>query len=178
MEWWRQTKEDIKRLAPVVLSFFILAVCAVIGCAAGQPENGLPVGLFAGLILGSAVAPILAKWKVPSEEEASKKRTPQVLGLYLEGKMKRYTLMFSVNGGAFAIAKLLREPHPPGGLSMDVLAWGAVVFTLLMTSDIWLWGAGIREEYGEKLFRPVGQTVLLMIGSLLVSGWVLIAVGD
>ena len=30
---------------------------------------------------------------------------------YIDGKMKRYSLMFAVNGGAFALAKLLPDPR-------------------------------------------------------------------
>jgi hypothetical protein len=90
--------------------------------------------------------------------------------------MKRYTLRFSVNGAAFAIAKLLIEPNPPGALSWEGLSVGAILFTILMTADIWLWGAGMRNKHGAKLFRPVGQTILLMIGALLCGAWGLVLV--
>ena len=93
------------------------------------------------------------------------------LKLYLDGKMQRYTLLFSVNGGVFAIVQLL----PRGHLALDLgtLAIGAALFTVLMTADIWLWGADMRNQHGHTLFRPVGQGILLMIGALLVGGWIL-----
>jgi hypothetical protein len=117
---------------------------------------------------------MIGKWKVPGTPDKEINRDDQAL--YLEGKMKRYSLLFSVNGGAFAIATLFNEPTPPGGLSITSLSVGATVFTVLMTADIWLWGAGMRNRHGSVLFRPVGQTILLMIGALLTSGWTLIGV--
>ncbi len=117
------------------------------------------------------VGPAIAKWTNATDASPG----PENQALYLEGKMKRYSLLFAVNGAAFAIAKLLKEPNPPGDLSTSALATGVIVFTVLMTADIWLWGAGMRNEHGVRLFRPVGQTILLMIGALLCSGWVLVA---
>ena len=96
--------------------------------------------------------------------------------LYLEGKMKRYSLLFSVNGGAFAIIQFSQDTELPGVLNMVSLSFGLILFTLLMVSDIWLWGAGMRQQHGLALFRPVGQMILLMIGTLLVAGWLLMGV--
>jgi hypothetical protein len=163
LSWSSQTKEDLEILAPVAISFAILAAAAVLGWIASRLE----VGLLLGVVLGPLIGPIAGK-----TVKIGAVLTSEVQSLYLEGKMKRYSLLFSVNGGSFAIAKLLREPKPPKGLSMEGLAVGAVVFTVLMTADIWLWGAGMRHAHGEKLFRPVGQTILLMIGALLGSAWV------
>jgi hypothetical protein len=171
MSWWTQTKEDLETLTPVGISFALVAAAGAIGWVV-SPTNRFDVGLLVGVIVGPILGPIAAKGAKVTEE-----LTREVRGLYLEGKMKRYSLLFSVNGGAFAIAKLLRGADPPGGLSMAALSVGAVVFTILMTADIWLWGAGMRGVYGEKLFRPIGQTILLMIGALLGSGWILIASG-
>jgi len=173
MSWWTQTKEDLGTLTPVGISFAIVAAAGAIGWVV-SPTNRFDVGLLVGVIAGPILGPIAAKFEF---EMVTEELTREVRGLYLEGKMKRYSLLFSVNGGAFAIAKLLRGADPPGGLSMAALSVGAVVFTILMTADIWLWGAGMRGLYGEKLFRPIGQTILLMIGALLASGWILIASG-
>jgi hypothetical protein len=82
--------------------------------------------------------------------------------------------LVSVNGGALAIARLIGDGKPVGGLSMLGLSIGAALFTIIMTADIWLWGAAMREQHGARLFRPVGQTMLLMIGALLFAGWLLI----
>ncbi|HJR60909.1 MAG TPA: hypothetical protein VJ813_15975 [Vicinamibacterales bacterium] len=159
-------------LAPVGLSFALLLLCGLAISTLGwhlPSATSKETGLLFGLILGPVVAPMLgrrtpAKEPVPSAQQA----------LYLDGKMKRYSLLFQVNGGAFAIAKLLDGPKPPGGLGIAALSTGAVVFSVLMTADIWLWGAEMRDAYGARVFRPVGQAILLMIGALLCSAWVLV----
>ena len=173
MDWWTQTKVDLETLRPVLLSFAILAVAGALGKVLYQP---LEVGLLVGVILGPVAGPMIGKWKFLEDNKEGVRREDQAL--YLEGKMKRYSLLFSVNGGAFAIAKLLNAPAPPGGLSIGGLSVGAIVFTTLMTSDIWLWGAGMRIRHGKDVFRPVGQTILLMIGALLASGWALVSIGS
>jgi hypothetical protein len=172
MMWRPQIKDDAKTLTPVFLSFAVLGWCLLAVPPLGLRIPGassVETGLFVGLILGPLVAPIRVRWKKPEVDVKPEEQT-----LYLEGKMKRYSLLFQVNGGAFAIAKLLDEPEPPGGLSIKALSLGAIVFSLLMTADIWLWGAGMRNLYGAKLFRPVGQSILLMIGALLCSAWILV----
>jgi hypothetical protein len=164
--------QDLGTLAPVGVSFVVLLGCALVVSVADlhlQGASSLESGLLFGVILGPVVGPMLARWTKDDELVERQDQT-----LYLEGKMKRYSLLFSVNGGAFAIAKLLSEPKLPGGLGLASLSFGAIVFTVLMTADIWLWGAGMRKEHGAKLFRPVGQTILLMIGALLCSGWILV----
>ena len=172
MTSWKQTKEDLATLAPVGLSFALLLSCGLAMSTLGWSLKGASskeTGLLLGLILGPVIGPMLGRWKkaegpVQSQEQA----------LYLEGKMKRYSLLFQVNGGAFAIAKLLDGPKPPGGLGITALSLGAVMFSVVMTADIWLWGASMRNAHGAKLFRPVGQAILLMIGALLCSAWVLV----
>jgi hypothetical protein len=52
------------------------------------------------------------------------------MNAYIEGKMKRYSLMFSVNGGGFLVAKLFTEDNAKrvlGGLSPEALAIGAIL---------------------------------------------------
>jgi hypothetical protein len=67
------------------------------------------------------------------------------LRTYIDGKIQRYYLLFAVNGGAFAIAELMRGAagvsQPLGGLSLQRLAYGAVIFTWLLWWDIWAWGS-------------------------------------
>ena len=170
--WLNQVKSDLVTLRPVALSFFVVLLAG--GVALTVHRNYLQDGLLAGLVLGPIFAPMVARWKNNVENVVSASDTT----LYIEGKLKRYSLLFSVNGGAFVIAKLIGGEHPPGGLSMIGLSTGAVMFTLLMTADIWLWGSGMREQHGTKLFRPVGQTILLMISALLSSGWILVGAGS
>jgi hypothetical protein len=41
---------------------------------------------------------------------AEEPRIPDIFRAYEEGKHRRYNLLFAVNGGAFAVAKLLSVP--------------------------------------------------------------------
>ena len=67
------------------------------------------------------------------------------LRMYLDGKVQRYKLLFAVNGGAFAIAKVGQGDHVSLG-NLDLkLAIGAIAFTVVMTIDIWLWGQQMRR---------------------------------
>lgn len=106
------------------------------------------------------------------------------LGKYIDGKMKRYSLMFAVNGGAFAIAKLMADADKAGNtvllgnLKLWHLALGAIVFTLLMVVDIYLWGQMMRNKFlGNFAFSVPGKIILIFLGTLLISAWVLVASG-
>lgn len=129
------------------------------------------------------------------------------LDTYIDGKMRRYSLLFTVNGGAFAIAKLLGEQQTGkvlGDLSLQAVAIGAIVFTCLMWFDIYLFGQMMRREFfggdkkdkegtteatqrssrdagdekGEPLvFGPQGKFVLGALCTLLILGWSLAAFG-
>jgi hypothetical protein len=84
----------------------------------------------------------------------------QVLNTYNDGKMRRYSLLFTVNGGAFAIAKLLGEQKGGkvlGELGLKAVAIGAVIFTCLMWLDIFSFGQMMRTRFsGGKESREVG----------------------
>jgi hypothetical protein len=99
--------------------------------------------------------------------------------LYEAGKKRRYDLLFAVNGGAFAIAQLLNNSSDKalGGLSLSDLAIGMAIFTILMTYDIYAFGEKMRDRHlpGE-VFGPAGKAVLRLIGLLIVSGWLLVAI--
>ena len=113
------------------------------------------------------------------------------LRTYIDGKMQRYYLLFAVNGGAFAIAELMRNENGVidslGGLSLQRLAFGAVIFTWLLWWDIWAWGEMMRQGRPESLadsavlgpplrvFTPVGKAILTMLSTLLTLGWFLAA---
>jgi hypothetical protein len=103
-----------------------------------------------------------------------------VVEIYETGKHRRYGLLFAVNGGAFAIAKLIAGEGPPrdavlGGLRLSTLAMGMAVFTLVMTFDIWTFGERMRNQSPElSLFGAVGKGVLLLIGALIAVGWLLV----
>jgi hypothetical protein len=96
---------------------------------------------------------------------------------YEDGKHRRYNLLFAVNGGAFAIAKLLvgtaKEPGAVvGELHLCHLAYGMAVFTTAMAVDIGAFGLRMRGK-NKELFGWIGWAVLLIIGSLIVAGWML-----
>jgi hypothetical protein len=99
---------------------------------------------------------------------------------YIDGKMRRYSLLFSVNGGALAIAKLMADANTSkllGRLSVWHLALGAIVFTIVMVIDIWLFGQMMRRRFLEELaFSIAGKIILLLLGTLIIIGWMLVAI--
>jgi hypothetical protein len=100
---------------------------------------------------------------------------------YEGGKNRRYNLLFSVNGGAFAIAQLLTKPENKmqvlGNLTLTHLAIGMIAFTAIMVYDIFKFGDGMRLYLGNKVFAEAGRIVLFAIGLLIVLGWGMVAFG-
>jgi hypothetical protein len=99
--------------------------------------------------------------------------------LYETGKHRRYGLLFSVNGGAFAIAKLITgESGKPGvvlgNLTLTELSVGMVAFTAVMICDIYAFGDKMRKTFLENDFGWQGKAVLLVLGVLLCLGWLLV----
>jgi hypothetical protein len=95
---------------------------------------------------------------------------------YIDGKMKRYDLLFAVHGGAFVIAKL--EPQQLGNLNTPTLALGAMLFTIIMTVDIWVFAQGLKQDFFEardNVFTWIGKMILLALGALLIIAWALAA---
>jgi hypothetical protein len=172
MNWTEQIKKDLWTLLPLGVSFGIVLLLGGLGRVLDKPYSEFT--LLAGVLIGPLVGPV-ASWRQRAEEKQVCREDSK---LYLDGKMQRYSLLFAVNGGAFAIAQLVRDGKLPGDLRMSSLALGAALFTVIMVADIWLWGAAMRELHGAALFRPVGQTILLMIGALLLSGWFLVGLGS
>ena len=104
-----------------------------------------------------------------------------VAKLYEDGKHRRYSLLFAVNGGAFAVAKLLAAPDDisqplVGSLRLAHLALGMVLFTTLMVVDIDAFGCRMNKK-NAALYHNIGAFVLLAIGSLLVAGWMMVGFG-
>ena len=104
--------------------------------------------------------------------------TKDAYDLYENGKHRRYSLLFSVNGGAFAIAKLLTgEPGKDsvvlGHLSLPQLAIGMALFTILMVADIFMFGQKMRTGELPGAFGWQGKLVLFFLGLLLCAGWLL-----
>jgi hypothetical protein len=105
--------------------------------------------------------------------------------LYESGKKRRYDLLFAVNGGAFAIAKLLTSEGDKvlaspdykvlGNLSLLHLAIGMGIFTTLMVWDIYAFGEKMRDRHlREEVFGWKGKAVLILLGCLIVLGWLLV----
>lgn len=98
--------------------------------------------------------------------------------LYETGKHRRYGLLFSVNGGAFAIVKLLageseKGPIVLGYLKLPQLAIGMVLFTIVMVADIFMFGEKMRADVLPGAFGWQGKLVLILLGFLLCAGWLL-----
>jgi hypothetical protein len=87
-------------------------------------------------------------------------------------------LLFAVNGGAFAIGKLLGSPQGGalGGLALWQLALGAILFTVIMGVDIYLFAAMMQREFlGHLVFNRFGKTVLVLLCLLVIGGWSVVA---
>src|SRR6266478_4304885 len=87
--------------------------------------------------------------------------------LYETGKHRRYSLLFAVNGGAFAIAKMIvGEPGECGvvlgNLTLAGLSVGMAAFTAVMAWDIYQFGEKMRSKFLEEDFQLHGKTVLLL----------------
>lgn len=99
---------------------------------------------------------------------------------YEDGKHRRYELLFAVNGGSFAIAKLLLQPQTAeghltvlGNLTMHRLALGMIFLTVVMVFDIYSFGRKMRRRV-HGVFGWEGKLVWLSIGCLICAGWFLV----
>lgn len=111
---------------------------------------------------------------------------------YESGKHRRYELLFAVNGGAFALAKLFPEYAQLesskreaatiflGHLTLDDLALGMIAFTLIMALDIAAFGIGMRNlarraewTLWTGVFSLIGFLVLFVLCILICAAWYL-----
>lgn len=109
---------------------------------------------------------------------AADKAVPESFKAYEDGKHRRYNLLFAVNGGAFAVAKLFASPGTAtllGNLTLRQLSFGMILFTIVMTVDIYLFGEKMRKSYMRDAFGLQGKSVLVLIGLLICAGWFLVA---
>jgi hypothetical protein len=113
-----------------------------------------------------------------SPEEAE---IPDVREAYEQGKHRRYNLLFAVNGGAFAVAKLF-DDSALGDLTLQQLSLGLALFTIVMILDIFMFGQNMRKIQNMREKRPAlglfgwqGKLVLILIGGLIVTGWTLVS---
>lgn len=118
------------------------------------------------------------------------KELPECFKDYEDGKHRRYNLLFAVNGGAFTVAGLFSDPNTRtllGAITLLQLSVGMMLFTVLMVTDIFLFGRNMqstlpddasRQEKTVPIFGRVGKTVLILIGFLIFIGWFLVAWGQ
>ena len=107
------------------------------------------------------------------------RKVPESFKTYEEGKHRRYSLLFAVNGGAFALAKVMTDKDPSnasvGGLKLAYLCYGMALFTIVMSTDIFMFGHKMRTIYLPQAFDWQGKVVLVLICGLVCAGWVLVA---
>jgi hypothetical protein len=100
-----------------------------------------------------------------------------VYQLYESGKHRRYGLLFSVNGGAFALVTFLFKGPSPEILVhpiwlLGIVGGAMIAFSIVMMTDIRSFGYRMRRLGGPlDLFGPIGQQVLTLITILLVGVW-------
>jgi len=112
------------------------------------------------------------------EYNPEEKKVPESFKAYEDGKHRRYTLLFAVNGGAFAVAKLFADPYTAnvlGSLTLRQLSGGMILFTIVMVLDIYMFGEKMRTQYLPDAFSWQGKTVLVLLGILICAGWFLVA---
>ena len=99
-----------------------------------------------------------------------------ILKAYEQGKERRYKLLFAVNGGAFAIAKLVADESSPdlGDLALWQISIGMILFTTLMVVDIFFFGQNMHRK-DRDLFRPPGKLILFALGLLICTGWFMVS---
>jgi hypothetical protein len=155
---------------------FSVAALSVLGVGIGGyyslPFLGAALGATLGAWLGAWITHKHVKVRETSDSDL------EALNSYTEGKMHRYNLLFAVNGGAFAVGGFLLQPSANPLLKVfpiEYLAQGAIVFTAVMTVDIWLFGQMMREKFvGDGAFTAPGKTLLLIICVLLIAGWAIV----
>lgn len=108
---------------------------------------------------------------------SSEKKVPESFSAYEDGKHRRYQLLFAVNGGAFAVAKLFASQETSrilGSLTLRQLSIGMILFTVVMTVDIFMFGTKMRKKYLPDDFGWQGKAVLILIGLIICVGWLLV----
>lgn len=105
-------------------------------------------------------------------------KIPESFKAYEDGKHRRYELLFAVNGGAFAVAKLFLDENAQsvlGNLTLQQLSIGMNLFSIVMVADIFMFGEKMRKKFLPDAFGWQGKMVLLLIGFLISAGWLLVA---
>ena len=117
------------------------------------------------------------------------RKLPETFKAHEDGKSRRHSLLFTVNGGAFAVAKLFPAGNPCvllGKLTLFELSLAMMVFTVLLTLDIFLFGWHMRSTVSNEamgpsgdtlpIFGTPGQVILVLISLFICLGWFLVGV--
>ncbi len=97
---------------------------------------------------------------------------------YDEAKHRRFNLLFAVNGGAFAIVKLLMEGKITEStavllrnLTFCCLSVAMIVFTVVMVLEIHKFRKKAKDFFPEHTLTTPGMVVVILIGSLICLAW-------
>jgi hypothetical protein len=97
--------------------------------------------------------------------------------IYESGKGRRYGLLFTVNGGAYAlIGFLVTNGHalsqfsPIGIWAFVIIPIALGLFSWFMCDDIYAFGTNMRES-DPKLFGAMGRRLLRSVRLLFCGGW-------
>lgn len=166
-----------KRSTAILL--LAVAVGVLLGAICARPFGRLALGVGLGAVSGIAVSAVLNRKGDRKPIQDTDPGDLEALKAYTDGKMQRYKLLFAVNGGAFAVGQFVLgagASKMAAVLPIPYLADGAIIYTALMTVDIWLYGQMMREKFvGSDAFTVAGKALLLLISLLLMGGWFLVS---
>jgi hypothetical protein len=98
----------------------------------------------------------------------------EIYKIYEDGKHRRYTLLFAVNGAAAAITGIIQKV----GSDFKEIAFLLVAITIVLCFDISVFGQRIRLVAGDQesgpwtgIFSLYGKVALGVTGALLAVGW-------
>lgn len=94
---------------------------------------------------------------------------------YESGKHRRYTLLFAGNGGAFAVVELLTTSKRATGteaLTVEEIACGMLLFTLIMCLDILAFGRKMRKAWRDSLRDK--SSISMLDGLFALPGWLVL----
>lgn len=147
-------------------------------------RNWLPVLLFAPILLLPLFLFTFHKYVAQKSSarlgESSARPDKDLFEAYETGKHRRYGLLFSVNGAAFALVEFFFGKDQPRieALTVYQIAFGMMCFSAIMSFDILAFGLKMRFSRSQKsiwdgLFAWPGWVVLGALWLLISTGWLL-----